>query len=84
MPKTNTIYVKVVMSYGKPTEFDDVGCDGLYIESTEICTEEIKQLKTEKEKLRGKVLEMCTDLLPTDEGAQMVIDRLLSEEEPEE
>jgi len=48
MPESDTIYVKVVVSYGKPTEFDDVGCDGLYIQSTEICTKEITALKRVK------------------------------------
>ena len=45
MPEGDTIYVKLVVSYGKPTELDDVGCDGLYIQSTEICTKEIAALK---------------------------------------
>lgn len=38
------IYVRLIVS-GKPTEIDAVGCDGMYIENTEICTEEITQLR---------------------------------------
>ena len=52
MGKTDTIYVKLVVSYGKPTELDNVGCDGLYIQSTEICTKEIVALKRMKDVAR--------------------------------
>ena len=45
MSETSTTYVKVVVSYGKPTEMDDVGLQGMYIESVEICTKEIAQTK---------------------------------------
>ena len=45
------MYVKIVVS-GKPTEMDDIGCQGLFIESVEMCTKEITQLKTEVEDLK--------------------------------
>jgi len=40
------LYFKVVVS-GKPTERDDTGCDGLYIESVDDVTCDIKKLKDE-------------------------------------
>ena len=43
-PKQGTIYVRLVVSYGEPTEFDDVGCDGMFIESTETCTKDVANL----------------------------------------
>ena len=49
---TFTIYVKIIAS-GKPTDFDPVGCDGMFIESKEICTKEVVQLEDENEALRG-------------------------------
>ena len=52
MTKTDAIYVKVNISYGEPTEFDNIGCDGMFIESTEICTKEFKQIKADNETLR--------------------------------
>ena len=48
----DVIYVKVAVSYGKPTEMDNEGCDGLFIESTKVCTKEVTQLKAEVEDLR--------------------------------
>ena len=48
MRTDDTIYVKVVVSYGKSTKPDDVGCDGMFIKSTEICTKEIAQLEALK------------------------------------
>ena len=45
MSKGGVIYVKIATSYGKPTELDSVGCQGLYIQSAEICTKEIATLK---------------------------------------
>ena len=62
MANLQDIYVKIGVS-GKPTEMDKVGCDGLFIESTEICTKEIAQLKAENEALRElpKVLDRLAD-----------------------
>ena len=51
MANLSDIYVKIGVS-GKPTEMDNVGCQGLFIESTEICTKEIAQLKATNEALR--------------------------------
>ena len=42
--KLGVIYFKMAVSYGEPTEFDGVGCDGMYIESIEK-TDDIAQLK---------------------------------------
>ena len=50
------IYVKVKVS-GRPTEMDSVGCDGLFIEGTEMCTKEITALKRENEALREYIPE---------------------------
>ena len=44
MSETSTVYVKVVVSYGEPTKLDDVGCDGIFIDSAEICTKEVAAL----------------------------------------
>ena len=43
-PKQGILYVRLVVSYGEPTEFDDVGCDGMFIESTEMCTKDVANL----------------------------------------
>ena len=42
--KHGALYVRVVVSYGEPTELDDVGCDGMFIESTETCTKDVANL----------------------------------------
>ncbi len=38
MANLGPIYVKVVVSV-EPTDFDSVGCQGMFIESVETCTE---------------------------------------------
>jgi len=79
MSETDTIYVKLNVSYGKPTELDDVGCDGLYIESAEICTKEIAQLE--------RLKEYATHKPGCYENSKLCIcglDALLTAEEPKE
>ena len=46
MVSKDTIYMRLIVSYGKPTDFDSIGCDGLYIESCEKKTKEVSKLKT--------------------------------------
>ena len=44
------IYFKMIVS-GDPTKYDDVGCDGLYIESIEK-TDEVAQLEADNKDVR--------------------------------
>ena len=45
MGTSETIYVKLDISYGAATEIDNAGCDGMFVEGIEICTKEIAALK---------------------------------------
>lgn len=53
--KKGVMYFKMVVSYGDPTEFDDAGCDGMFIESVEK-TNEVAELKALLIRLRNFVV----------------------------
>ena len=52
MNKKGVIYFKMILSYGEPTELDNTGCDGMYVESVEKTLEFNKLIDLSREILR--------------------------------
>lgn len=61
MQKEGAIYFKMEVSYGEPTEFDQQGCDGMFIKSIEK-TDVIAKLEAVAR--QGEELESWLDTSP--------------------